>query len=128
MRMATRIRRSDIDNYCVQLIRMRIVKGRDDDQSVIFNWAIKEVKREIETSHFSPIEVTEKFIKTMELYSVNDVANSWKWSICKDAGEYVLDELIWVQENWDSINKQVKADEEGRKYRRPPKIDSLKKG
>ena len=93
-----RVNRREGDSSIFDRIHLRTVLGKDDDYSMIWNWAIKQLRKEIEQSSFSPMSVTEKFIGRMNLYSVND-PDSWKWCICKDAGEYVMDAIISVNED-----------------------------
>lgn len=116
------IKRNDISDQACQLVRLRKVHGKNDEQSMIFNWAITSLRKEIEHSMFPAKAVAEKFIERMELYSMNDVANSWKWSVAKDAGEYVLDAIIWVNENFNKATGKMYVNSDGKYRKKPPYV------
>ena len=114
--------REDIDKDAFQIVRLRRVKDKFDEDSMIWNWAITTLRKEVNNSRFSPKTVINKFIERMDLYSVNDVASSWRWSTAKDAGEYVFDAFIFFEENYDRKTKNLKKDGYGRII--TPKISS----
>lgn len=110
--------RKDIHEAALKSIRLKRYSHYDQEK-VIWNWAVKTLRDDILESPFSATSVAEEFIRRMDLYSVNDKLNSHKWSIAKDAGEYVLDTLIWFYDNFDTEMGRLKKMEDGRWVKKP---------
>ena len=69
------------------------------EQVSVHNWAVDEIIKEIKESDFTPpMMIVEDFIKRMEDYSCENSKNSRVFSIAKDAGEWILDILITINE------------------------------
>jgi hypothetical protein len=57
-------------------------------------WAEREVWRAVRDSELSPVIAVEEFIKTMDDYSTRNLATSMIFSIAKDVGQNILDEML----------------------------------
>lgn len=80
-------------NRCFKAPTLSMPKGYFEQVSC-HNWAVNEILKEIEESMMPPMLVVEEFIKKMEVYACESKENSRRFSIAKDAGEWVLDILI----------------------------------
>lgn len=69
-------------------------------QKVYTIWAIEEIRKAIENDQDeSPILIIEDFISKMDEYSCKNIKISAIFSVARDAGMYVLDEIIFRREN-----------------------------
>lgn len=97
------------NNYITERIRslkscMRIPYKRINDKHFVrnsyFNAAVNLLLKMIDESKISPAAIiAEDFIKKMDEYSCESRNNSNIFSIAKDAGEWVLDNIIYLQSN-----------------------------
>ena len=70
------------------------------NQKVYTIWAIEELRKEVEKNkNESPILVIEDFIQKMDKYSCKNIKTSAIFSVARDVGMYVLDEMIFRKEN-----------------------------
>ena len=56
--------------------------------------AIQELRQILRESNKPAIQTVEEYIQRMERYSCNNINTSWMFSIAKDVGVEVLDELL----------------------------------
>ena len=70
------------------------------NQKVYTIWAIEELRKEVEKNkNESPILIIEDFISKMDEYSCKNIETSSIFSVARDVGMYVLDEMIFRKEN-----------------------------
>ena len=70
------------------------------NQKVYTIWAIEELRKEVEKNkNESPIFTIENFISKMDEYSCKNIKTSTIFSVARDVGMYVLDEIIFRREN-----------------------------
>lgn len=73
---------------------MRRVRESTRRYRVYRDVAIRELRELLRTSNKPAIQVVEEFIQRMDKYSCNNINTSWMFSIAKDVGMEVLDELL----------------------------------
>lgn len=56
--------------------------------------AIKELKELLRTSNKPAIQAVEEYIRKMDRYSCNNINTSWMFSIARDVGVEVLDQML----------------------------------